>query len=108
MENYVIELAKVLKKTGVSDADFKKAIESLDDFVGKQDGFISREGGYDEKGFWIDVVKWESLLLAKLAADNAMNSELCLKAFGAFDEQNLEMNHVIVRHLCIPADDPNN
>lgn len=94
----VIEIAKFRKKTGVNDAEFKRAVAAIDQFAGQQAGFISRDTGPDEKGVWIDVVRWRDMASARAAARAAEKSEICVKAFRLLDPKFEEMNHITVVH----------
>lgn len=102
MQKTTIEIARVKNKSDIQPEDFEKALQSLDDFIGRQAGFISRQLGVDEQGRWCDIVHWQDLQSAKKAADQVMQSESCLAVFAMMDETSLEMTHVELTHSMIP------
>lgn len=94
----VIEIAKFRKKAGVDETEFRRAVAVIDKFAEQQGGFISRDTGPDEKGGWIDVVRWRDMASARAAAKAAETSEICAKAFSLLDPKFEEMNHITVAH----------
>jgi len=95
---HVIEIAKFRKKTGVDETEFKRAVTAIDRFAEQQAGLISRDTGPDEKGGWIDIVRWRDMASARAAAKAAETSEICAKAFSLLDPKFEEMNHITVAH----------
>ena len=92
--NYILEIAMVKPIAGTSDQKMRDTMKSLDTFVKDQEGFIARDFGKAEDGYWIDVVKWKSLKAAKAAEKNAEKSSICMKAFELFDVKSIQMRHI--------------
>lgn len=88
-----VELVLFKLKEGVSEAQGLEAMTSLNDFVSKQAGFISRKLSKASNDSWVDLVFWESMQAARQASELVMQSDDCLEAFKVLDEKNMQMIH---------------
>ncbi len=92
--DYVVEIATVKAKPGVSENQMKTGLNILNEFAEAQPGFLGREFGLSDDGSWVDVVRWADMKAAKAAAEKAMSSKICGPVFQLFDEKSISMSHV--------------
>jgi hypothetical protein len=89
LELVVFELAK-----GVTNEEFLKTVGPVSQWVKTQPGFVSRDLVRDTEGNrWVEIVWWDSLEQAKVAAEAAMTSEACAPMFSKIDFENIQMLH---------------
>ncbi|OJJ22151.1 hypothetical protein BKI52_08930 [marine bacterium AO1-C] len=88
-----IELVIFKFKAGVSEDEGIQAMKTLNDFVSKQPGFISRKFSKKEENTWVDLVFWKSMQEAETASKLVMQSPKCLEAFKVIDESSMQMMH---------------
>lgn len=90
-----IELVIFKFKAGVSENDGIAAMKTLNDFVEKQPGFISRKFAKKDNNSWVDLVFWRSLQEAETASKLVMESPQCLEAFKVIDDSSMQMMHAV-------------
>lgn len=95
MENQakVIELVLYKSQEGVSEREATEAARSVNQFVSRQPGFISRTLYRTEAAVQIDLIYWRSLKEAKEANQAAMQSEVAGKFFATIDQQSIQFMH---------------
>jgi len=77
----VIEVATFDLKAGVDASQFSELDKAVEEsYVSQQPGFISRESGLSEGGYWRVVVNWDSFE----SADSSMAKFMDASAAGAF------------------------
>lgn len=82
-KNVIVEWAPFELAEGVDEATLIAASAALQaEFISKQSGFVSRELLKGQANQWVDIVYWNSMAEAKLAAQNAANSPVCFKYFS--------------------------
>jgi len=88
-----IELVIFQFKTGVAESDGIRAMKTLNNFVSKQPGFISRKFSKKGENAWVDLVFWKSMQEAETASKLVMQSPECLEAFKVIEESSMKMMH---------------
>ena len=88
-----IELVIFQFKAGVSESEGIQAMKTLNNFVSKQPGFISRKFSKKGENSWIDLVFWNSMQEAETASKLVMQSPECLEAFKVIEESSMQMMH---------------
>lgn len=90
----VLELVVFTLNEGVSREQFLGTNDAVSSWISEQPGFISRELSYDADGDrWIDVIWWETMENAGVAAQLAMTSESCAPMFALIDMDSTLMLH---------------
>lgn len=89
----VVEVVSFSLQKGLAEAEFLVESNGINSELAKQAGFISRQIAVDERGEWIDIVKWRSLESAKIAADQMMANPKAAKFFSSIDQSTIKMVH---------------
>ena len=90
----VLELVVYQLNEGVSREQFLGTNDAVSTWISKQPGFISRDLVYDAEGDrWVDVVWWETMENAQVAAELATTSESCSPMFALIDTESALMLH---------------
>lgn len=89
----IIEMVSWKSKEGISTEDAKLAITKLNDFVKEQPGFVARKTAIAEDGRFLDIVYWTDIASAKIASEEALKSEICLRVFSTIDEKEMTFHH---------------
>lgn len=93
--NETIELVTFRLASGNAQS-FLAANATINDWLRKQPGFISRRLGQKEDGTWIDVLLWSSGEAAKAAGDKAMTELGDCSAMAMIDPRDDMMSHAPV------------
>lgn len=96
MKAKVIEKVVFKLNQGVSIAQAKAAMITLNSFISRQNGYISRTTATSDDNEFLDLVYWSDLLLAKQASDKAMKNEMVLEAFKVIDQRQLSFEYLEV------------
>lgn len=83
----VTEIATYDFKAGISEAEALSYAQSVNEFLRSNPGFIQRTCSRTAEGKWIDVILWESMVLAEAAAEKAAQTEVCLTFFSKMEEK---------------------
>ena len=83
----VTEVATYDFKTGISEAEALLYAQSVNEFLRSNPGFVQRTCSRTADGKWIDVILWESMAVAKAAAEKAAQTEVCLTFFSKMEEK---------------------
>lgn len=94
-----IEMVLFTPVTGLTNEEVIRSLESLNPILNTFPGFISRRVCRRDDGSWMDLVTWESMELAKAAAENIMSYPDAAKAFEVIEEKSIRMNHYILQML---------
>jgi len=89
-----LELVVFRLEDGSTREQFLTTVDAVSKWAKAQPGFISRDLTYaagEDK--WIDVVWWESIEDAEVAADAAASSDACAPMFGLIDLDQAQMLH---------------
>ncbi len=90
----VYEIVSFKFKEGISFSEQKLAMEKLNTIVKKQKGFKNRTYYYSqESGTWVDLVKWDSLSLAKQASEAVMKDGQFGEVAAKIDEKSMNFSH---------------
>ena len=89
----IIELVLWKSVEGISTEDAKKSITKLNNFVGKQHGFLGRKTALAEDGKFLDIVYWTDLNAAKVASERAMRNEDLIPIFNNIDQKEMVFQH---------------
>lgn len=89
----IVELVLFKKNNGISQAEAENQISELNDFIGKQSGFISRKTSVSDDGEFLDIVFWTDLESAIIASEKAMKNPKTLKTFEIIDEKSMTFKH---------------
>lgn len=93
-DNLTVELVQFKLAKGKDEKAFLEASDEMMIDLRKQSGFIDRELLKGEDNEWIDVIHWENLAEAKLAAKYVMSIPSCLKFFEMIDQESIKMMHL--------------
>lgn len=88
-----VEVVLFNTKEGVDQESAKKSIITLNNFMEKQEGYLSRTTALAEDGRYFDMVYWTDMGSAKLASDKAMKTPEVLEVFGIMEEENMIFKH---------------
>jgi hypothetical protein len=89
MEERVLELVVYKLKNGISREQFLGTNDAVSRWISKQPGFVSRELVHDADGDrWVDVIWWETMENAHIAAELSQTSESCTPMFGLIDMES--------------------
>lgn len=95
-----MEIVKFRIADGVSEAQFRDALDGMATFIGNLKGFINRRTVIGEDGDCYDLVQWETMAAAK-AAQEAFSPET-YPELGTFmaclDMSDGSMNHGRIIH----------
>ena len=86
-KDVIIEWAPYIVKQGISEEELLHASSAIQShFLEKQKGYIKREllKGKDDQ--WVDLVYWASIEDAERAAQDVLQSPVCLTYFGMMVE----------------------
>jgi hypothetical protein len=89
----VIEMVQWKSKAGISTEKAKQSITKLNEFVGKQPGFIARKTALAEDGKFLDIIYWTDISSAKAASELAMKTEDLIPIFSTIDEREMTFQH---------------
>lgn len=82
----VIDLVLFSLKSGTTREQFLGTIDAVSRWAQGQPGFVSRELSYaSAEDRWIEVVKWESLHDAEVAAEAELSADACVPMFALID-----------------------
>ena len=85
----VMEVVTFKVNSTLSDVEIKAKLLSLTECASAYEGYIDRTLAKNDKEEWIDVVYWESLEQAELAAEKIMEDEKALAVFALIDEKSM-------------------
>lgn len=88
----VIELALFKLKADVTEGQFLAALQDSNRWLANQPGFIQHRHGVGEEGR-MDLVEWESMTAAKVAADQFMNAPETQAYMEVIDLETVSMRH---------------
>jgi len=91
--NPVIEMVTFKLVNGSSDAQFLDANQHLNDWVKRQPGFRNRTLVKQENGVWMDMVQWDALTDAKVAAEQFMRDMSQSECMALIDPDTVVMAH---------------
>ncbi|MCK6605130.1 MAG: hypothetical protein HUU43_08215 [Ignavibacteriaceae bacterium] len=93
----VLEIAEALVKEGITAGEFLSLSQKMqDEFLAKQEGFISRDLFRGENGVHGAVLKWESMDHALKAMSQAMNYPSVIGFASVFAEGSYSVKLVDV------------
>ncbi|MBY5932268.1 hypothetical protein KUV51_04585 [Tateyamaria omphalii] len=84
-----------LKPEATPDA-FRAAMDTMQPFVDRHGGVISRTLSCDDTGLWTDHILWESLEAAQSLAAQFMEAPETQAARDLIDGPTVEMRHAMV------------
>lgn len=77
---------------------FVAASEEISEWVKQQDGFLKRQLGVADDGFWTDVIFWTDMECARAASKRIMSEIGDCEAMRMIDLASIDMRHMRVRH----------
>lgn len=90
----VVETARFKTKPGVSDKQLLAASKvAYDGYLSKCKGFVSRELLKTSNGTWLDIVHFESMEDAQVAAENFAGNPSAKAFEEAIDPATAKMSH---------------
>ena len=93
MTKQALEIVEFQLNEGVSIEAFLSEIEDIKPFITSLDGYIEQHTARNEKGLWVDVVRWRDLDSA-LAAAKAFETSEEVKAFAQMiNYSTIKMQH---------------
>jgi hypothetical protein len=93
-EQRVLELVIFKLKDGATRDELLATVGGVTGWAKAQPGFVSRDLRYSEsEDQWIDVLWWDSLEAAEVAADAALSSDSCAPMFELIDMDSTVMLH---------------
>lgn len=93
MTKHTMETVTFTLNDGVSTKAFVEKAQAINDFVMKQNGFISRRLSCDDNGFWIEQIEWKTLEDAKSAAAKFVKQPALAPVMEAIDGSSVKMYH---------------
>lgn len=92
-------ILEIVKFRLTQDKDENKFLIDADKVQKK---FLVRQIGFagkrilckNEEGQWVDIVFWNNIDDALVAADNSMTSDVCLAFMEAIDSKSVDITHV--------------
>lgn len=90
---YVLEFVKFKLNEGVTREKFLEGVSKTNTFISSLKGFIERIVGVSKEDVWTDIVKWEDMETALLAAEAFPKSTEGVEFMGMIDMNSAEMNH---------------
>ncbi len=94
-----IELAYFKNNPGIQNSQIIKAAQDMRSTISQWPGFISRELVHLEGSNWVDIVHWDNNQAAQKAAENAMQSLVCLNFFALIQSKPSDMQHGEIKLL---------
>jgi len=88
-----IEIVVFRAKPGVSPQAIREAALSAQACIEGLDGYVQRHFGSNAQGQYVDVVYWQSMAHAQVAAQAVMALSPCQHFFSLIDESSLQMMH---------------
>ena len=88
-----VEIVIFSFKENYSDQQASEMAGTVNEFISKQSGFISRTTSKLGENRWIDIVYWESMQEAKDASEEAMKSETCGVFFSSINQESMQFMH---------------
>ncbi|WP_299801204.1 hypothetical protein [uncultured Maribacter sp.] len=89
----IVETVLFKPTEGINRKEVENQMSELNEFISKQDGFISRKTAVSEDGQFLDLVFWSDLECATTASEKAMENPKTLKAFQVIDEKTMTFKH---------------
>ena len=89
----VIEMVLFRTNEGVTPEESKNKLISVNEFLIKQEGFISRKISISDDREFLDIVFWADMNLAKAAANNLMNYPEICENFDVIDRETMTFKH---------------
>jgi hypothetical protein len=89
----VIEMVLFRTNEGIKPEEAKTELMKLNDFLVKQEGFISRKTAVADDGQYLDIVYWTDLNSAKSASDKAMQDTETAKVFSIIEQKTMLFKH---------------
>lgn len=78
---------------GASIAEFKKAAIAVEKQLQTMSGFQQRQLLRGNQGGWIDIVGWQELAKAQVAAETLQQDSVAQHFFGFIDPQSIAINY---------------
>ena len=78
---------------GSQPANFVAANGTINEWLRKQPGFLSRNLSQLEDNSWLDIVHWKTAVNAKQAADKIMVDLGDCECMGMIDPETIKMSH---------------
>lgn len=91
--NEVTEAVLFKLKPNVAIDHAREALLGITAIAEKQPGFINRVLHFNEDGMWFDLVKWETMELAKQAAREVPQYPEAARAFELIDGASIQFYH---------------
>lgn len=89
----VIEMVLFKVNENLNPEDAQKKLKTLNDFVAKQEGFISRKTAIAEDGQYLDIVYWTDMASATTASDKAMQDPNISEIFSHIHQEEMIFKH---------------
>ncbi len=92
-EATIVEMVLYDINDGIHLKAAKKEIKKLNNFINKQEGFISRTTAISDEDQFLDIVYWTDLNAAKSASKKAMKNTKVLESFKVMDEESMTFKY---------------
>ena len=92
----VIEMVLFKVKEGIEIEFAQKELIKVNDFLTKQEGFISRKISISDERQFLDIVFWTDMNSAVTAANKVMQNADLLKIFSIIDEKTQLFKHFTI------------
>ncbi len=91
---HILALATYRLKPVASEDQIVDASERFSAWLRQQPGFVSRQFSYSEsEDTYIDVIYWETMAAAEMAAALSMNSDECAPFFSLGEPETVKVLH---------------
>jgi len=94
MTTTVIELVTYKLKQGVDKSELNDSHPKVNDFLKTQQGFLYRSLSEDKNGLLHDIVYWQDMNCAELAAKAFEQSAACALLMSITDMESVTMQHM--------------
>ncbi len=89
----VIEIVLFKTTEGARHEEAKIQLNKLNEFISKQEGFLSRKTAIADNGQFLDIVYWTDLTNARAASEKAMQDPELAKVFSIIDQETMLFKH---------------
>jgi len=89
----IIEMVLFKVKEGIEIEFAQKELIKINDFLAKQEGFISRKISLSDDEQFLDIVYWTDMESANAAVEKSMRNPDLLKIFSIIDEDTQIFKH---------------
>ena len=97
MTKHTLEVVEFRLNNGVPEDAFLSEINKTNVFLSSLNGFIKRHTARNESGLWIDIVEWQDMKSAKIAAERFMAAEEAKGFVEMLDHKTIRMQHFEVK-----------